>query len=191
MLKIGELHVDINQEALNFILGSEDAQMIFHLFEQYIGHLRTNNGQLSEFWVSYLDMMGIFLGMVRASREGNWILHLACVQKMLPWCIAYDRRNYAKYQSVYLSDMSSLEDKHPGTYQHFLNGGFSVQIGDKNPFGKIPLDQAIEETVNKDTQTAGGIKEFSLKPSALKKYYLTVEYRSSCLHKFREMINLH
>ena len=60
--------------------------------------------------------------------------------------------------------MSSLEDKHTGTYQHFLKGGFSVQIRDKNPLGKIPLDQAIEETVNKDTQTAGGTKGFSLKP---------------------------
>ena len=30
---------------------------------------------------------------------------------------------------------------------------FSVQMSDHNTFGKIPVDQAIEETVNKDTQT--------------------------------------
>ena len=33
-----------------------------------------------------------------------------------------------------------------------------------NPFGRIPVDQIIVEIINKDTQTAGGTKEFSLKP---------------------------
>ena len=27
-------------------------------------------------------------------------------------------------------------------------GGFAVQLGEDNPFGKIPVDQAREETVN-------------------------------------------
>jgi len=31
-----------------------------------------------------------------------------------------------------------------------------VQIRGRNPFGKIPEDEACEETVNKDTQTAEG-----------------------------------
>ena len=37
-----------------------------------------------------------------------------------------------------------------------MNGGFSVQLGSENPFGKLSADQVIEETVNKDTQTSGG-----------------------------------
>jgi len=57
--------------------------------------------------------------------------------------------------------MSQLYIDHPGVYTHFMNGGFSVQIGSKNPFGRIPVDQTIEETVNKDTQRPGGTKGFS------------------------------
>ena len=57
-------------------------------------------------------------------------------------------------------------------------GGFAVQIGEHNPFGKIPVDQACEETVNRDTQTAGGTKGFSLKSKAVSKYYLVAEYRT-------------
>lgn len=30
-----------------------------------------------------------------------------------------------------------------------------MQMSDTNTFGRIPVDQTIEETVNKDTQTAG------------------------------------
>ncbi|MES9881531.1 MAG: hypothetical protein ABW185_11680 [Sedimenticola sp.] len=47
-----------------------------------------------------------------------------------------------------------------------------------NPFGKIPVDQTIEETINKDTQTSGGTKGFSLQKGAINIYYMTAEYRS-------------
>ena len=71
-----------------------------------------------------------------------------------------------------------MQSDHPTVHEYLKEGGFSVQLGSKNPFGRIPVDQAIEETVNKDTQTAGGTKGFSLKPAALQRYYLTAEYRT-------------
>ena len=86
--------------------------------------------------------------------------------------------------------MTHLQTDHPDTYAHFMNGGFSVQRGKWNTFGKLPVDQTIEETANKDTQTSGGTKGFSLKPGAVSKYYLTAEYRSTCLRKLREMIQI-
>ena len=78
----------------------------------------------------------------------------------------------------------------PDVYMEFMKGGFSVQLGSTNPFGRISFDQAIEETVNKDTQTAGGTKGFSLKPGAVTKYYLTAEYRSMYLRQMRDLIGL-
>ena len=44
-----------------------------------------------------------------------------------------------------------------------------------NTFGRIPVDQAIEEAANKDPQTAevGGMKEFSSNLEAVRKHYLT------------------
>lgn len=53
-------------------------------------------------------MVEPMLYMIRASREVNWMLHLACIRQMLPWCFAYDNTNYAKYMSIYYSDMTSL-----------------------------------------------------------------------------------
>lgn len=41
-----------------------------------------------------------------------------------------------------------------------------------------PVDQTIEETINKDTQTAGGTRGFSLNPGALQRYYMTAEFRA-------------
>lgn len=77
--------------------------------------------------------------------------------------------------------MTKLFTDHLDVHVQLENGGFSVQLGRDNPFGRIPVDQTIEETVNKDTQTPGGTKGFSLKPADLSRYYLTTEYRSTCL----------
>lgn len=85
--------------------------------------------------------------------------------------------------------MSHLEE-HPEVHNHLISGGFSVQVGENNPFGRIPIDQACEETVNKDTQTLGGTKGFSPKPAAVSRYYVVAEYRSIFLGQLREMLHL-
>ena len=85
--------------------------------------------------------------------------------------------------------MMKLPAEHPEVYEHLKNGGMSVQLGKTNTFGRIPVDQTIEETANKDTQTPGGTKGFSLNPGAVSRYYLTAEYRSICLRNLREMVH--
>ena len=135
-------------------------------------------------------MVEIMFNLLRSSREGDWQLHLTAIHDMIPWCFAYDRQNYARYLSVYYSEMTNLEKEHPEIHNYLKDGGFSVQIGSNNPFGKIPVDQTVEETVNKDTQTAGGTKGFSLKPNAISRYYHTAEYRSSYLRLLKEMLGI-
>ena len=156
----------------------------------YFDYLRNNNGKLSRFWMSYIDLVDILLNMVRASREGHWELHLPAIEQMMPWCFAYDNVNYACYLPAYLSEMTHLEKTHPEAHEFLKSGGLSVQIGDQNPFGRVPVDQTCEETVNKDTQTAGGIKGFSPKVGAVSKYYIVSEFRSIFLKQLRDMFNL-
>ena len=52
---------------------------------------------------------------------------------------------------MYYSDMMSLPADHPKLHEY--------QMIDSS-FAPIPVDQAVEETVNKDTQTSGGTKGF-------------------------------
>jgi len=56
-----------------------------------------NNGPMKIFWNSYLDMVKLTLCFIRATRKGNWKLHLNCVKDVLPWFFAYDHTNYARY----------------------------------------------------------------------------------------------
>ena len=43
------------------------------------------------------------------------------------------------------------------------------------------MDQRIEEIIYKDTQTPGGTKGFSTKKGAVSSYYITADYKASCV----------
>ena len=109
---------------------------------------------------------------------------------MIPWCFAYNNLNYVRYLPAYISEMSHLSETHPDVYEYLKAGGFSVQIGEHISFRRVPVGQICEETVNRDTQTAGGTKGFSLKAEAVSKYYLVAEYRSIFLKQLRDMLDL-
>ena len=113
------------------------------LFGVYIEFLRGGNGNLSTFWLSYMDMTDILLGLIRASREGDWMLNLASVRAMIPWCVAYDRLTYVLLLPCYWAHMSQLPTHHPDVHFEFIQEGFSVQLSSNNPFGRIPVDHTI------------------------------------------------
>ena len=76
-------------------------------------------------------------------------------------------------------------------YEAFKASQFSVQpvqMSSNNPFGRIPVDQTTEVTVNKDTQTPGGTARFSLKAGAIKRYYIIAEHYSAFLGQIRGMV---
>lgn len=78
------------------------------------------NGPMARFWNSFIDMVDILFAFTRSLRTGDWNLHIAATQKMLPWFFAYDRQNYARYSSLYLSEMKQLETTHPAVYKEFM-----------------------------------------------------------------------
>lgn len=63
-------------------------------------------------------------------------------------------------------------------------------MNEDNPFGRIPVDQTCEETVNKDTQSSGGTKGFSLRPNGVSKFYLVAEYRSTFLRQLKDILHV-
>ena len=77
---------------------------------------------------------------------------------------AYDRLSYAKYPPVYYNQMQNLPMEHPKVYEHLKNVVMSVQLGMANTFGCIPVDQAIEETANKDTLDSRGHERIQFEP---------------------------
>ena len=180
---------EIDPAMFNEFLSSDKLDAIHVSFQQYATKLRSDNGTMSAFWISYVDLASLMLHFLSSSREGEWDLHLISISELIPWCFAYNRSNYARYLPWYLLQMINLPTTHPELHKYLKEAGFSTQIGDDNPFGCIPMDQTINETVNKDTQTPGGTNGFSTKKSAVSRYYITADYRASCVRQLRYMVN--
>ena len=183
-----ELSNDPTAKTFQEILSNDKFNDVMHSFNIFFEKVKLQ-GSMSEFWVSYITMVKTLLDIIRASREGNFLLHLQAVEAIIPWCFSYDRTNYSRYLPWYIKSMRELESENPKVWEYLCNRGFSVQLSTTNSFGRIPMDQTIEETVNKDTQTTGGTKGFSLNPNAVARYYITADFRSSCLRQIRQSIN--
>ena len=50
----------------------------------------------------------------RATREGNWALHLSTMRSMLTWYFGCDCVNYCHYGTAYWLEMTGLQETHPG-----------------------------------------------------------------------------
>ena len=67
-----------------------------------------------------------------------------------------DRHNYARWCSVYLEDMLTLQETAPEAYQEMCKGRFTVKHPDKT-FSSVSTDQAFEQTINRSSKSTSGI----------------------------------
>ncbi len=75
----------VSQQEFEELLQTPLLVQVMTLWNNFLEHLRHNNGELSAYWMSYIDMVeDVVLGLLRASREGNWSLHLNAIRVMIP-----------------------------------------------------------------------------------------------------------
>ena len=139
-------------------------QAMMRAYDMFVQQ-RSNDATFA-FWMSYLEMVENVLLFIRATREGDWSLHLAAVRVLIPWMFAYDRTNYSRYLPVYWFEMSNLATTHPFVHEELKKGNFAVQRQDAYSFSRVACDMTIEQTANRDSKTKGGMKEFTTSQGA-------------------------
>jgi hypothetical protein len=97
---VADLHDNTCAATLQSTLERVSCPRILHLFQVYLDILWHESGHLAIFWMAYIDIVEILLGLVRADRESDWHLHLACIRELIPWCFAMDKTNYSRYLPV-------------------------------------------------------------------------------------------
>ena len=145
--------------------------------KKYVEFCSSAHGPMFSFWTSYLELVGLLRCFLRATREGNWSLHLECVRELLPWLFAYDRTNYCRYLSAYWCEMKCLPSTHPIANAQMERGEFAVQRSGRY-FSQVPVDQCLEQTINRDTKVSGGIIGISMNASAVQRWVLTSHIRA-------------
>ena len=140
--KVNSMVCDVNQQEFDDLLYSPLLAKLMTLWSDFLEHLCHNNGELSTYWMSYIDVVeSVVLGLLRASRKGKWCLHLSAIHA---WCFSYEKVNYARYLSAYFAEMTNLPEKNPCVYEAFKAGQFSVQMSSNNPFGRIPVTRPLK-----------------------------------------------
>lgn len=123
-------------------------------------------------------MVQTMLLFQRATREGNWILHLSTVSTTI-WYFAYDRVNYARYLPVYWAEMITLETTHASIHKKLLKNHFVVDRKQEYGFNLTACDQVIEQTFNLDSKSKGGLTGFTFKRGAAHRWVLLQHERSA------------
>ena len=108
---------------------------------------------------------------------------------MLPHFFAMDRQNYARYLPVYLADMQKLELTHPEVYKEFAEGNHSISRSGQ-PFSQVSTDMALEQSINADSKSSGGVIGISQSLSALERWFLTIHERASITSALKAMFGL-
>ena len=88
----------------------------------------------------------------------------------------------------WLSDIINLETSHPDVYHEFKRRNFSVQLSETNPFGRCEPDKVIETAINKDTNTPGGLTDFSSKTNAVDRWAINASYCASLYAHLQEFL---
>ena len=91
---------------------------------------------------------------------------------MLPWFHAYNRQNYARHFGYCSASRQQLPNTHPCPYTEFKQGNFSVQRS-AGRFNKVPSDQVIEQTINKDQKGSGGIIGYCTSEGTVQRWIIT------------------
>ena len=166
----------------------------FSTFQNAIEHFKEAGCKQSEtfaLWSHFLDAGGILMRLLRAEREGNFHLHLSAMCETIPWLWAAGRNTYAKYIPTYVSDMKALQKEHPETYEHMCNGGFVARRSLNKNFNCVATDQALEQTVNRDGKSKGGVIGLTLRKGALIRWLKTRHVTSEYVQLFRSMCITH
>ena len=120
----------------------------------------------------------MLLQFVKAERTGNWRPHLAAASSMTPYFFTHDRHNYSRWLPVYLADMEKLQQKHPTVYQRFMEGDHVISRSSQ-PYSSVWTDMALEQSINLDPKSKGGIVGISLNADALHRWFLTCHERAA------------
>ncbi|KAG0724955.1 hypothetical protein GWK47_039527 [Chionoecetes opilio] len=87
---------------------------------------------------------------------------------------------------VYVAEMRHLEVSAPRMFQHMSEGGFVVKRSERT-FNCVPTNQALEQSINREAKSQGGVIDYILTKGALVRWLLTRHITGEYAERFKEM----
>lgn len=162
----GHVHPDLEEVGRIYdglLEGDIEAKELcnYDVFKRIGQVLQKHTSRISEFpmgqlWLQYMSMVKLLLQFLKAERTGDFDLHLASLQKMLPYLAAAGHSHYTKSSYVYLTDMLKLEETNPDVLRQFQAGKFVIRRTNRFWAG-LSTDLVIEQVLMRTLKSTGGL----------------------------------
>ena len=156
------------------------------LMSDYAGFLtevrKGDLGKTAQFWVQYRDSVWKMMKFVQAIKANDVHLYIQSLRQLCPLLFAADRLNYARYLPLYHAMLTNL----PSNAAAMLESNGLTVARSLVPCCRIPIDMAIEQTINRSAKTVGGIVGFSRNVNAYSRWCLTRHKKAEYLEALRE-----
>jgi len=83
--------------------------------------------------------------------------------------------------------MRQLETKQREMFKFLEQGGFVVRRSNESKFNSVPTDQALEQSINRDVKTTGGIIGFTRRKAALLRWLVTRHSTAQYSESFEQL----
>ena len=70
--------------------------------------------EMAAFYINVKRMVDLIKCLISSDHEGNWQLHVSCIQSSMAIFQEFDAVNYLRYGSYYLEKIKVLEVERPG-----------------------------------------------------------------------------
>ena len=141
-------------------------------------------GEMARFLMNYVKQVESLLHIIRASRQGEWELHLAALEENVKYFFAHDLYKYARFVPVYLAQMQQLKNTDQETWKALEQGDFMVRKSGI-PFTNLFVDQKLEQLI-RELKVAGGITGITQNEDALDRFFLIAPELTSIIKDFQD-----
>ena len=160
-------------------LASESCNKSLDRYDEFKETVRQGAlGKTAQFWLSYMEKVGLILQFQRATKENCLTLHLASLQRMCSMFSALIPK-LCKILCILLVEYVKPGKTHPGAEDLLKNNGFSVNRSDLRS-SRNAVDITIEQTINRHAKSHSGIVGFSRNRAA---YYRWCRMQEQAIYK--------
>ena len=87
----------------------------------------SQKSDMYKYMLQGLKLIHLVEMLVSADRDGNWILHMAVVEELIPVFLEFDSINYLRDALWYFERTKALEKENPYLCEKFMQGHFVVK----------------------------------------------------------------
>ena len=179
LLHLGNSPSQGNLEAVLQDPQCEEIMQHYKTFQESIRQGR--HGKTAQFWLGFVDKAWLLFRFLRATKENDLRLHIACLHEICPMFFSQGKHNYARYTAMHLHALLNLPTTHPGVAEVLEKNGLSVNRSEV-PNSRNAIDITIEQTYNPHASGHGpGVIGFSRNFSAYHRWSTTRHARASHL----------